>query len=726
MVIEHGPHRTESIDDWTSVGDEDDDFCYVCDDWSEDDGHGNCKECGVSFKTIDPFISPTTAKVYSSSAPKVSSHGDMWGRGRSSGYTWGSGGGWWQGNSSSSYTSQWGGGWSSSNTDRDARLLKHKRHLDSLCKVVSPTVKHTLSYSTGKKNYSNMERGSIFVDGSLLYDNDDKLDVVAGLSIHEKLHLVHTAPLLAWEKKYGYDNDLSMTKKKLLHNIGNIIEDEFIESQLAKTHAGFVSYIEKVKRHYFEKHGKKIEDCDDAFADVVNTLLALVRYPEVIDAERRKKHAKHLQYFARALKTATESREESLKAVQSCYEYLVQLAEEMAEASKDGDEESIMKRAEDKMADVMKAWAKAGMEDKLSPEEKEDMLEKMIEDERATDERHGRTGAERIIEDADPKLAKKLVAYEEDLKSISDELAKRIADLEDSDYSEETYGKDKALGLKTGLKVTWRNQKSSGEERFGRSKIAVYDDGVAEMKSAISGLRRKIDLYGDTKMYTIRNQKRGRLDKKMLHKIPLGRDDLFKNIVIDEDKPLDVCLLIDESGSMGSHKMKHARECAIALREALKDNPALSLWVFGHTADGYSWDDKGATNMSVYWSPQYQTDLKAMGGLQARSENRDGMAILSSAERVRNESDSPSSNKLMIVISDGEPSAANYRGHTAIQHTRKVVKHIESQGWSVIQVGISGAREHTMKDMFKNWLYIDDSSQLANKVSRIIRKVIKV
>ena len=45
MVIEHGPHRTESIDDWTSVGDDDDDFCYGCDDWTEDDGHGNCKEC---------------------------------------------------------------------------------------------------------------------------------------------------------------------------------------------------------------------------------------------------------------------------------------------------------------------------------------------------------------------------------------------------------------------------------------------------------------------------------------------------------------------------------------------------------------------------------------------------------------------------------------------------------------------------------------------------------
>ena len=331
-----------------------------------------------------------------------------------------------------------------------------------------------------------------------------------------------------------------------------------------------------------------------------------------------------------------------------------------------------------------------------------------------------------MMDDALPKMASKLVAYEDDLKDISEELAKKISELEDSDYSEETYGKEKALGLKTGLKVTWRNQKSTGHERYGRTKVAVYDDGVNEMKSAISGLRRKIDLYGDTKMYTIRNQKRGRLDKKMLHKIPLGRDDLFKNIVIDEDKPLDVCLLVDESGSMGSHKMKHARECAIALREALKDNPALSLWVFGHTADGYDWDGKGATNMSVYWSPQYQTDIKAMGALQARAENRDGMAILSSAERVRNESDSPSGNKLMIVISDGEPSASKYRGNTAIAHTRKVVKHVESQGWSVIQVGISGAREYQMKEMFKNWIYVDDSSQLANKVSRIIRKVIKV
>ena len=714
MVIEHGPHRT--VDSWTSDGDEDDDFCYVCDDWAEDDGHGNCKECGVSFKTIDPFISPATAKVYSSPAPRISSHGDVWDRGRGSGYTWGGGGSWWGG--SGSYTSQWGGGWSSANADREARMLKHKRHLDSLCKVVSPTTPHTLNFSTDR-SYSNMERGTIYVDGSLLKTNDDKLDVVAGLSIHEKLHLVHTKPLIKWEKAYAYGKNLTGVESKLLHNIGNIVEDEFIESQLAKTHAGFVSYIQKVKEHYFEKHGDKIEKCDDPFGDVLNTLLAMVRYPQVITKERRKKHAKHIQFFARALTNALRSREDSLIAIESLYDYMRQLAKKQAEASKEVSEEEMMKRAEEKLGEILESFGEGKAE--LSADDISKMKDRIFEDEKKDAERHSRYGESRIIADGTEAMTDELIDYEKTMGKISDALDGAIKKLEDSDYSEEKWDAGKSLGLKIGTKVTWRNQKAETEQSR-----EDYQDALSQMKGAISGLKRRIDLYGDTKIHTIRNQKRGRLDKKMLHKIPLGREDLFKNIVIDEDKPLDVCLLVDESGSMGHSKMKRARETAIALREALKDNQALNLWVFGHTADGYAWDGKGDTNMSIYWSPTYQTDLNAMGAMRARSENRDGMAILSSADRVKSETSSPAGNKLMIVISDGEPSADSYRGGTAINHTKKVVSHLEGQGWSIIQIGIRGAHTATMSRMFKNWIYVEEDSELPNKVGRVIRKVIKV
>ena len=116
----------------------------------------------------------------------------------------------------------------------------------------------------------------------------------------------------------------------------------------------------------------------------------------------------------------------------------------------------------------------------------------------------------------------------------------------------------------------------------------------------------------------------------------------------------------------------------------------------------------------------------AMGGMRARYENRDGNAILASADRVGSESDQPKGNKLMIVLSDGEPSADQYRGERAQSHVRKCVKNIESKGWDVIQVGFAGSRKGSMERMFSNHIYVNDTSMIGDKVSKIIRKVLKI
>ena len=692
----------DTVDDWAE---DTDDFCHACDDWTEPDEHGGCKDCGVKYNTIDPFISPSVAKVYSSPAPYVSTHGDVWGRGGS--YTWGSVG--------SATASAWGG-WSTG-TSSSARMLKHKRHLDSLCKVVDPTVKHTLNFATKGKNYSNMRTGALYVDGTLIKDSDANLDIVAGLSIHEKLHLVHTQPLVKWQKTYAYDNRLSDAQTDLLHSIGNIIEDEYIESQLAKTHAGYVTYIDKVKEHFFAKHD--IETIKgNVIADVLNTLLAMVRFPSTISDERKKRHAKHIQFFARALKDALVDRESTLVAIQSIYEYMYQLAKEEASKRDDTSEEEILERAETRMSELLEEWGDSA--DGYSEDDIRRIKDRLIAQEREDAERSDRYAPEKALREALSKSAREMADYSRDSDTISERLDKAIRDLADSEYAEEEWDSGRALGLRQGTKVTWRNQHANEHEG------ELYNETVRKMKSSIGQLKRRIQLYGDTKIHTIRNQRRGKLDKKMLHKIPLGRPDLFKNVIVDEDKPLDVCLLVDESGSMGSWKMDKARQTAIALREALKDNQALNLWVFGHTADGYGWHKEGETNMSVYWSPTYQSDIKAIGSMRARAENRDGMALLASAERVKAESPSMGSNKLMIVISDGEPSADRYRFAVGVPHTKKCVKHLEGQGWSIIQVGISGARERIMREMFSNYLLVDDTNELPAKISKIIRKVIKV
>ena len=80
----------------------------------------------------------------------------------------------------------------------------------------------------------------------MLKDCDDNLDITAGLAIHEKLHLIHTKPIVQWEKEYKYEKGLDNFQYDLLHSIVNTIEDEYIEKQLAKDNAGFVTYIESV------------------------------------------------------------------------------------------------------------------------------------------------------------------------------------------------------------------------------------------------------------------------------------------------------------------------------------------------------------------------------------------------------------------------------------------------------------------------------------------------
>ena len=223
--------------------------------------------------------------------------------------------------------------------------------------------------------------------------------------------------------------------------------------------------------------------------------------------------------------------------------------------------------------------------------------------------------------------------------------------------------------------------------------------------------------------YTIRNQKRGKIDKRMLHRIPSGRMDLFKAEIVIEDKPLDICLLVDESGSMGSWCMQYAREAAIAIKEAMADNEMLNLWVYGHSADEHH---RGDTEMIEYWSPSMQDRPMAMGGMKARYENRDGNAIIASADRVNSETDQPQGKKLMICLSDGAPSADGYRGRLAYDHVRKCVKNIESKGWDVIQLGFAGSRKSEMERMFSNHVYIEDESKIGDKVSKVIRKVLKI
>ena len=298
--------------------------------------------------------------------------------------------------------------------------------------------------------------------------------------------------------------------------------------------------------------------------------------------------------------------------------------------------------------------------------------------------------------------------------TISETLEKEIKDLIDSDYSEYKIDKGDAPTLSQ-RKVSWQKVKADGihKERYTKHR--------KNMRSVIGKLKRKIQLYGNPNKLTITNQKRGKLNKRMLHRIPSGRDDLFKVEIRKEDNPLDVCLLVDESGSMRYRCMDMAREACIAVKESLEGNDKLNLWVFGHSGDE---NERFATEMYEYASPTMKDRPTACGAMTARFENRDGTAIIASAEKVRNESSSPTTQKLMIIFSDGAPSAAGYRGQMARDHVRKSVKKAESMGFNIIQVGFSGA--YRQDDMFDNHIFVENIDKLPIQIGKILQKVMKL
>jgi hypothetical protein len=691
------------IDDW--VGKDDDPYCYTCQDWIKLSDDGNCSTCGQAPEA-DKWSDGHTAVVHASHAPHVSTTGDIWNRGSS--YTWGSGGtSWW--NTGSSLTGMWSTGVYTSNNNA-SRILKHKRHIDSLLKVVDPTVKHSLSFGNkgSRDNYTDMRNNNIVIDGGLIDRDDTNLDILAGLGIHEKLHCVHSHALVKWQNSVRSDLCATDGQRQLFQSISNIIEDEYIERQLAKTCAGYVHYLEKTKDHFFSEETNTLTNTTENYSDIVNTLLMLVRYPSMIDDDRKKKHAPHIRFFARALTNGIDSRDNTYKSIDACYRYLLKLADKMSDSKSS---EDILKEATSRVDKRIAAWEDDGV--KMTDEEKASMKEHMLKEEiRGVESREINKEVINIDSVIDKLTGRGRTESEE--KGLSRDITDALKDMEDSDFSETEM--PKSLIYKKAKKIEWRRSLSNKfmQEGYAKEKRLV--------KTQINKLKKKIDLYGNRQKLTIRNQKRGRLDKRLLHKIPMGMTDLFRADIVNEDKPLDICLLVDESGSMGSYTMRHARMSAIALKEALADNPKINLWVYGHTADqAYNKE----TNMTEYWSPTMKDRPFAMGGMKAKAENRDGNAIIASAERVNSETDN-SGQRLMIVMSDGSPSAENYRGWDAIKHTAKCVKHVETKGWSVIQVGFDGCREYVMKEQFTNYIRVENTDNLGDSLSKIIRKVVRI
>lgn len=116
---------------------------------------------------------------------------------------------------------------------------------------------------------------SHFDDASISVDR--KMDIFTGLAVHEGCHLLYT-DFSVEPAKGGRD-------MKVVHDLHNVIEDERIEHILGEDTPGLSNFIREVKYYFFNKYAKEHKKELDSLprpARILNAVLQLVRYPNVI------------------------------------------------------------------------------------------------------------------------------------------------------------------------------------------------------------------------------------------------------------------------------------------------------------------------------------------------------------------------------------------------------------------------------------------------------------
>ena len=549
-----------------------------------------------------------------------------------------------------------------------------------------------------------------FDDGTLA--TGEKLDIFLGLTAHEGSHLLYTEfPMM---KKAAGVHPLCA---KLL----NIIEDERIERNLGEDKPGLANYLKAVKRHYFGRYSGMTEGSEDAspLQKILNCILGIIRYPRLLREEEMVEFGELLLKVEKILTPYPDSTASAERAAEKIFELIIK---EYGRESGSGKEDSGKGNPSPEDSE----------NESPSPEESDDSTDGSDAGEsgEGTDSESdsGEENAKDTEEDRPLEMSREesVKAMESDLEKIADALEEVAGGPVQPDIEgcSSLRGDRMADAVSTDRELLAKI--CEGEVETGSSKDVIftrqkeYRDGymsaLEEVKQYVPAVRKVIKGRCVEYSLTHLGMRSGVLDTGKLVEAVQGVPTVYKRQGEVRSDRACVCMLVDESGPMYRHgRMLAARKTAVLLNEALSSIPNIELFIYGHTADC---ERSGVTELNIYrekgYAPKY-----ALGSLEPRSNNRDGLAILETALRVRKQT---KEEVLMFIISDGEPAAENYFGMRAIDHTKECVEKAEAMGFRIVQICINASYDPAL--MFRHFIKMENLGTLARDLGREIAKAL--
>ncbi len=234
-----------------------------------------------------------------------------------------------------------------------------------------------------------------------------------------------------------------------------------------------------------------------------------------------------------------------------------------------------------------------------------------------------------------------------------------------------------------------------------------------QIKSNYQGIIKKMKLiFADLKNKAAVDtfQKKGRLNNKFVKAVT--SDYQFKQCFTRKitKKELRLLLIVDISGSMKGVKIRAAKIAMVMLYEALEDLAKIRIVLF---TGGYD-----ALNILVkdFNEPLKLRYFDKFGCHSTSRQNLDGISIKHESEKLER-------NDLIIVVSDGQPSAdGGYSLFDAIPDIHDVRKRFKMFAFSIDSQG-----EYLNKMYGKDWILTSSRNELelGNKMLKFCQIIVK-
>ena len=532
----------------------------------------------------------------------------------------------------------------------------------------------------------------------------EKLDIFLGLTAHEGSHLLYTQ----------FDQ---MGKAAGVHplcgNLLNIIEDERIERLLGEEKPGLANYLKAVKEYYFGKYAARHEGSEDdglnRLERIVNCILGIVRYPRLLKESEMVEFGSLLLQVEDILTPYPDS---TVAAEQAAEKIFALIQEEYKKDGKSSSEKRMSGKKPDKRNSLDDPGKGSGSDGCDTRDE--------VKNKKRINSDSGKEGEPSPAESAMRSMEKDLRAI---ASSLEDVAGGPVQPDIDGCGSLKTSDKAEAIKEDHGLLADI----CEGIVEIGHSKDVIFrkapEDTERYMRSLdkvrqyIPAIRRVVKGHCKEYKYTHMGMRSGILDTSKLAEAVQGVPTVYiRQGAVQSDRTC-VCILVDESGSMiREGRMDAARQTAVLLNEALSGIPNIELFMYGHSADE---ETQGHTDLRIYREKDY-SPKHTLGSLEARDNNRDGIAILETAMRVRKQTDEE---VLMFVLSDGAPAAQNYIGREAIAHTKACVQKAEGMGFRIVQICINASYDPAL--MFEHYVKLENLGSLASDLGKEIAKALR-